>query len=116
MNPRHANENKNAPVKEGGIYTGSIESVGGKGDGILRIQGFVVFVPGVNKGDYVKVKVTKVLPKVSFGELIEKVEPPSPAVLKKKARKEEEDDGLSEFMTTDGDSEDFGEDDDDEEL
>ena len=42
------------PVKEGEVYTGSVDSVGEKGDGVVRIKGFVVFVPGVQKGDYIK--------------------------------------------------------------
>ncbi|MGM5480929.1 MAG: TRAM domain-containing protein [Nanobdellota archaeon] len=119
MNPKYTNEKTDAPVKEGEIYTGSIESVGGKGDGILRIKGFVVFVPSVDKGDYVKVKINKVLPKVSFGELIEKIEPPKPSARlrgKQSVQEEdEEDDELKELLTTEGDSEDFGTDDEDDE-
>lgn len=114
MNSKRQNENTEALVKEGEEYTGSIESVGEKGDGILRIKGFVVFVPGVEKGDYVKARVTKVLPKVSFGELVEKIEPPKAS--SRKGDDQEKDDGLSELLTTEGDSEDFGEDDEEEEV
>ncbi|MBI2151407.1 TRAM domain-containing protein, partial [Candidatus Woesearchaeota archaeon] len=62
------------PVKTGDIVEVSIESVGGKGDGIARVRGFVLFVPNVKKGDYVKIKVTKVLPKMGFAEFVEKLE------------------------------------------
>ena len=55
-----------APVKVGEIHEVEIKSVGEKGDGIARVNGFVLFVPSVKKGDYVKIKVTKVLPKVGF--------------------------------------------------
>src|SRR3989344_7708005 len=65
-----------APVKVGEIHEVSIESVGEKGDGIARVKGFVVFVPGVKKGDYVKVRITKVLAKVGFAEVAEKLERP----------------------------------------
>lgn len=112
MNNKQQSDGNNTPVKEGEMYTGNIESVGGKGDGILRIKGFVVFVPGVEKGDYVKVKVTKVLPKVSFGELVEKIEPPKSP---RERQIEQEDDELSELLTTDGDSEEFGSPDDEDE-
>ena len=53
---------KKPPVKEGEDYSAIVGNVGEKGDGILRIKGFVVFVPGVEKGDYVKINITKVLP------------------------------------------------------
>ncbi len=103
------------PIHEGDECTGLIESVGEKGDGVLRVKGFVVFVPNVKKGDYVKVKITKVLPKVSFGTFIEKVEQPKdapmPVYAKKKPKVDEE---LVQLLTTEGDSEDFGEDDDEE--
>ena len=61
---------KQSPLQMGDVCTGYISSVGEKGDGILRIKGFVVFVPGVNAGDFVKVKFVKVLPTGSFGELM----------------------------------------------
>ncbi len=105
------------PISEGDECTGFIDSVGEKGDGVLRVKGFVVFVPQVRKGDYVKVKITKVLPKVSFGSLIEKLDPPKkpdlPPPLPSKRQKEKEE--IAELLTTDGDSEDFGEEDDEDE-
>ncbi len=65
-----------APISEGETHEVSIKSVGEKGDGIARINGFVVFVSGTKKGDYVKVKITKVLPKVGFAQVLEKLERP----------------------------------------
>ena len=71
------NENvRVAPVKEGELYDVFINAVGGKGDGIARVRGFVLFVPGVTKGDYVKIKVKKVLPTAGFAEVVEKLEKP----------------------------------------
>lgn len=103
------------PINEGDVCTGLIESVGEKGDGVLRVKGFVVFVPNVKKGDYVKVKITKVLPKVSFGTFIEKVERPkessAPVYAKKVPKVDKE---LVQLLTTKGDSEDFGEEDEEE--
>jgi len=88
MKPRNDNFfNAKPPISEGETYTGVIDAVGGKGDGVLRIKGFVVFVPNVTKGDFVKVKITKVLQKVSFGELVEKLEkPPVPQAFVKKKK------------------------------
>jgi len=67
-------EEKKAPINEGQEYEVEIESVGGKGDGIAKIKGFVIFVAGTKKGEYVKVKVTKVLQNVGFAEVVKKLE------------------------------------------
>ena len=59
-----------APVKVGEVIDAKIEAVGEKGDGIVKVKGFVIFVPGVKQGDEVKIKINKVLRKVSFGEVV----------------------------------------------
>jgi predicted RNA-binding protein with TRAM domain len=59
-----------APVSEGEELDVMIESVGGKGDGVAKIKGFVLFVPKVKKGDNVRIRVTKVLQNVGFAEKI----------------------------------------------
>ena len=60
----------NVPVSVGDEFEVTIEAVGAKGDGIAKKEGFVLFVPGVQKGDNVKIKVTKVLRKVGFAEVV----------------------------------------------
>ncbi len=67
------------PVNVGDEFDTIIEGVGEKGDGFTRKDGFVIFVPNVKKGDAVKVKVTKVLAKVGFGEVVGKSTTPAPA-------------------------------------
>lgn len=59
-----------APIREGEELDVKIESVGEKGDGIARVKGFVLFIPGTKQGDNVKVKVTRVLRKVGFAEVV----------------------------------------------
>ena len=59
-----------APVKVGDELTVKIEAVGEKGDGIAKKDGFVLFVPGTKQGDEVKIKVTRVLQKVGFAEVV----------------------------------------------
>src|SRR3989344_5096747 len=59
-----------APVNVGQEIDVKIEAVGEKGDGIAKIKGFVIFVPNVKAGDNVKIKITKVLRKVGFGEVV----------------------------------------------
>ncbi|RLG09298.1 hypothetical protein DRN73_10150 [Candidatus Pacearchaeota archaeon] len=58
------------PVKEGEEIDVKIESIGAKGDGIAKVKGFVVFVKGVEKNETCRIKITKVLDKVGFGEKI----------------------------------------------
>lgn len=101
----------NVPVEEGREYDVSIQTIGGKGDGIARVQGFVVFVPNVAKGDYVRVKIKKVLEKVSFGEVVQKLEkPPQKKSKFTEIRMDQIRRETREPETKYEDSEDFGED------
>jgi predicted RNA-binding protein with TRAM domain len=59
-----------APVHVGEEVDVKIEAVGEKGDGIAKVKGFVLFVPNTKQGDEVKIKITKVLRKVGFGEVV----------------------------------------------
>jgi predicted RNA-binding protein with TRAM domain len=58
------------PVKEGNTYTVKIESTGREGDGIAKIDGFVIFVPGARVGEEIDVKINKVTRRVGFGEVV----------------------------------------------
>ena len=44
--------------------------MGRRGDGIARINNFVVFVPGTNAGDRVKVRITAVGSSFATGEVV----------------------------------------------
>lgn len=59
-----------APVKVGDELSVKIEAVGEKGDGIAKKDGFVLFVTGTKQGDEVKIRVTRVLQKVGFAEVV----------------------------------------------
>src|SRR3989344_6582793 len=61
---------KSVPVKEVQEYDVTIEGIGEKGDGIAKIEGFVIVVPGTQKGQKVRVKVNAVRGKVSFAEVV----------------------------------------------
>jgi len=52
----------------------TIEAVGEKGDGIARKEGFVIFVPDTRQGDNVRIRITKVLERIAFAEVIQEVE------------------------------------------
>ena len=60
------------PVKVDQELDVKIEAVGAKGDGIAKVQGFVLFVPGGKEGEEVHIKVTKVLRNVGFAEVMGK--------------------------------------------
>jgi predicted RNA-binding protein with TRAM domain len=68
---------QNVPVKEGEVYDVEVGAVGAKGDGICRVKGFVIFVPNVQKGDFVQIRIKKVLAKAAFGEFVKKVDKPT---------------------------------------
>ena len=60
------------PVKVGDEFDVVVENIGEKGDGIIKVRGFVVFVPNVKEREHIKVRITKVLQKVGFGEVAER--------------------------------------------
>ena len=59
-----------APVRVGDVVDLTIEAVGEKGDGVAKVKGFVIFVTKAKQGETVKVKITRVLQKVGFGEIV----------------------------------------------
>ncbi|NYB52212.1 MAG: TRAM domain-containing protein [Methanobacteriaceae archaeon] len=68
---RDDNRGGNAPISEGEEYDVKIEDLGRDGDGITRIEGFVVFVSGAKVGDEVKIRVNSVRRNFGFAEVIE---------------------------------------------
>jgi len=59
------------PVSEGDVVELEIEDLGSKGDGIARVEGFVVFVPGGEVDQEYEVEITSVGRKFAFGEITE---------------------------------------------
>ena len=59
------------PVKVGETYNVEIKETGSKGDGIARVNNFVVFVANAKKGDKCKIKITQVASRFAFGEKVE---------------------------------------------
>jgi len=58
------------PVIKDEIYEVEIISLGAKGDGVAKVKGFVVIVPGAEVQDKVRVRITNVREKVAFGEVV----------------------------------------------
>jgi predicted RNA-binding protein with TRAM domain len=63
-------QDNNAPVSVDTIYDVTIDDIAREGDGIARIQGFVIFVPGTKVGDQVKIKVERVMRKFAIASLV----------------------------------------------
>ena len=60
------------PVKEGDIIKEqTVINSGQKNDGVIKYEGYILFVTNCQKGDIVDCKVTKVLPKFGIAERIE---------------------------------------------
>jgi len=66
----------NAPpvVEEGKEYKLTIVDMGKQGDGIARLQGLVIFVPGAKPGEEVEVRIKKVGRNCAFAEKVVKEE------------------------------------------
>ena len=64
-------EIRSIPVEEGEVYDVTIQDIARQGDGIARIEGFVIFVPGTKVGDEVRIKIERVLPKYGFASIVE---------------------------------------------
>ena len=98
------------PVKVGDELDVKIEAVGEKGDGIAKKEGFVLFVPNTQQGQQVKIKVTKVLRKVGFAEVVGEGQASEKADTEGSEESYEQSSESSEEATEETeDTEDFGE-------
>ncbi len=59
-----------APVKVGEEYDVTISEVGSRGDGIARVQNFVVFVPDTKQGEAVKIRIKELRGRSAVGEKV----------------------------------------------
>lgn len=74
---------RQAPVKADEVLEVKIISRGIKGDGVAKVEGFAIFVKGAQVDELCQIKITKVLDKFAFGELLQVVgssEPAAPVV------------------------------------
>ncbi|MBD3155682.1 MAG: TRAM domain-containing protein, partial [Candidatus Aenigmarchaeota archaeon] len=96
------------PVEEGEEYEVEITEVGTKGDGIARVENFVIFVPGTERGEKCKIKIKMVKPKFAIAEKVGeskgKEAPKKKKEIKKKLKEVEESE--DEFMEVGGIDED----------
>ena len=64
-------------LREGKIYSGTVEGYTSEGQGIVRLDGAVVFVPGTIRGEEIDLRITKVMKTSCAGEIV-KIHNPSP--------------------------------------
>jgi predicted RNA-binding protein with TRAM domain len=58
------------PVAAGDVREVDIENQGGHGDGIAKVEGFVVFVKGASKGERCRIRITDVKRTYAMGERV----------------------------------------------
>jgi len=59
------------PVEQGKEYEVSVTEISRKGDGIARIQGFVIFVKGGQVGQSCKVRITQIGNRFATAEIVQ---------------------------------------------
>jgi predicted RNA-binding protein with TRAM domain len=62
---------RRAPVEEGKEYEADITGLSRRGDGIAKIEGFIIFVSGAKTGDHVKFRVTRVARRSATAEIVQ---------------------------------------------
>src|SRR6266852_9108841 len=61
----------NKPVEVGKEYNVTISDTSRRGEGIAKIDGFVIFVPGTKMGQTARITVTRVSERFASGQLVE---------------------------------------------
>jgi predicted RNA-binding protein with TRAM domain len=62
---------KEKPVKVGEEIDVTVSEVSRRGDGVARVQGFVIFIPSAKQGMQVKIRIKEIRPNFATAELIE---------------------------------------------
>ncbi|MBI3860209.1 MAG: TRAM domain-containing protein [Thaumarchaeota archaeon] len=61
----------NKPVEVGKEYDVSVSDISRRGEGIAKVDGFIVFVPGTKVGQNVRIKVTQVSERFASGQVVQ---------------------------------------------
>jgi predicted RNA-binding protein with TRAM domain len=59
------------PVEVGKEYNVNISDTSRRGEGIAKVDGFIVFVPGTKVGQNVRIRVTQVSERFASGQVVE---------------------------------------------
>ncbi len=61
---------KEKPVKVGEEIDVTVSEVSRRGDGVARVQGFVIFIPTAKQGTQVKIRIKEIRPNFATAEMI----------------------------------------------
>jgi predicted RNA-binding protein with TRAM domain len=64
---------KEKPVKVGEEVDVQVSELSRRGDGVARIEGFVIFIPGTKQGQQAKIRIKEVKASFATAEVIETV-------------------------------------------
>ncbi|MGZ7112151.1 MAG: TRAM domain-containing protein [Halobacteriota archaeon] len=70
-NQSSSRSSTNAPVKVGEVREVTIEDTARQGDGIARVEGFVIFVPNTKVNDHVKIEIKELKRSCAIAEVVE---------------------------------------------
>jgi predicted RNA-binding protein with TRAM domain len=62
---------KEKPVKVGEEIDVTVSEVSRRGDGVARVQGFVIFIPSAKQGTQAKIRIKEIRPNFATAEIIE---------------------------------------------
>lgn len=68
-------ESREKPVKVGEELDVTVSEVSRRGDGVARIQGFVIFIPNTKQGMQAKIRIKEIRPNFATAELVENGQP-----------------------------------------
>jgi len=61
---------KPKPVKVGDELEVTVSEVSRRGDGLIRVEGYVIFIPNTKQGDTVKIRITQIRPNYAVAQVI----------------------------------------------
>lgn len=61
---------KPKPVKIGDELDVTIAELSKRGDGLTRVDGYVIFVPNTKQGDTVKIRIAEIRPNFAIGSIV----------------------------------------------
>ena len=61
---------KPKPVKVGDELEVTVSEVSRRGDGLIRVEGYVIFIPNTKQGDIVKIRITQIRPNYAVAQVI----------------------------------------------
>ena len=48
----------------------TVSELSRKGDGVARVQGYVIFIPNAKQGDHLKIRITTIRPSYAIAETV----------------------------------------------